>query len=184
MKIFIILLTILNISAAHANEKVFFSIIPSYAITEDAVSAVSAAATQRKWTINGFKNNKLRIELEHRGYKAVLDFYFSENEIHYSDLTTYEYDEGIDDDPFGDDTASVWKASPAPDRWIQNLKNDVNIHFNNSVYARNRRDASRKESFSHENIENKLESLKTLYDKKLITETEYKLKKKEIMSNY
>lgn len=179
MKIFIILLTILNISSAHANEKVFFSIIPSYALTEDAISAVSAAAIKRKWTVNGFKNNKLRIQLEHRGYKAVLDFYFSENEIHYSDLTTYEYDEDIDDDSFGDDAASVWKASPAPDRWIQNLKNDTNSYFMIS-----RRDRSVQKSFSHENVEQKLEHLKTLYDKKLITETEYEFKKKEVMSTY
>jgi len=37
---------------------------------------------------------------------------------------------------------------------------------------------------SHKNIEEKLKSLKKLYDKKLITESEYKSKKKEVMSRY
>ena len=41
MKIFIILLTILNISAAHANEDLFFSSIPSSLTTDDAVAASS-----------------------------------------------------------------------------------------------------------------------------------------------
>lgn len=183
MKIFITLLTLLSVNVAHAGEKMFFSIIPTYAITADAVSAVTAAATKRQWTVNQFKDDTLRIELEHRGYKAILDFYFTKNEIHYSDLTTYEEDD-MDDDPFNTDNASTWTPSPAPSHWIQNLKNDVNIHFNNSVYARNRNNSSTKESLSHKEIEKKLISLKSLYDKKLITEEEYKLEKKEIMSNY
>ena len=179
-----IILFIFNVGIAHANEEIFFSIIPSYAITEDAINAVSAAALKRKWTVNGYENSKLRIQLDHRDYKAVLDFSFSENEIYYTDLTTYLDDRGYDEDPFGDKVDDKYVVKPAPARWIQNLKNDVNDHFNNSVYARSRKDASVKESTSHESIESKLESLKVLYDKKLITEEEYTLKKKELMSNY
>lgn len=184
MKILMFILLIFNVGIAHANEEIFFSIIPSYAITEDAINAVSAAALKRKWTVDGIQNSKLRIKLDHRGYKAVLDFSFSDNEIFYTDLTTYLDKRASDDDPFGDQVDDIYVDKPAPDRWIQNLKNDVNEHFNNSVYARSRKDTSVKESSSHESIENKLESLKLLYDKELITEEEYKTKKKELMSNY
>ena len=41
-----------------------------------------------------------------------------------------------------------------------------------------------KGTYSHENIEIKLENLKKLYDKIFITESEYKSKKEEIMSRY
>jgi len=176
MKIFIILLTILNISAAHANEDLFFSSIPSSLTTDDAVAAVNQAALNRRWTTHGLENDKLRIELDHRGYKAVLIFSFSEKEIHYSDYTTYFNDIFVDED---EDSEGEWEASSAPENWIRNLQNDANSYFITS--GRNR---SVKESSLHDNTVNKLESLKRLYDKKLITETEYNVKKKEIMSSY
>lgn len=176
MKIFIILLTIINISAAHASENIFFSSIPSYVTTDEAITAVTQAALKRRWTTHELENNKLRIELDHRGYKAVLNFSFSEKEIHYSDSTTYFNDIFVDED---EDSKGEWEASPAPGNWVKNLKNDVNGYF--AISKRNR---SVKESFSHENAEKKLESLKILYDKKLITEAEYTLKKEEIMSRY
>lgn len=175
MKIFIILLTIINISAAHASENIFFSSIPSYVTTDEAITAVTQAALKRRWTTHEFENNELRIELEHRGYKAVLKFSFSEKEIHYSDSTTYFNDIFVDED---EDSEGVWEASPAPGNWVKNLKNDVNSYF--AISKRNR---SVKE-FSHEDAVKKLENLKVLYDKELITEAEYKLKKKEIMSGY
>lgn len=174
MKILIILLSILNISAAHAKESILFSHIPSsYITTEQAIEAVTAAALKRKWSVHGLENNKTRIELNHRGYKAILEFSFSENEIRYSDFTTY-FDE-MDDDGSGE-----WKKGSVPGNWLYNLRSDVNTIF----ITMPKRKTSVKESFSHEIVVKKLESLKTLYDKKMITESEYKLKKKEIMSAY
>ena len=173
MKILITLLFILNVSVAHAEENIFFSQIPAYISADQAVAAVKAAALKKRWTVYGMEDNKLRIDLDHRGYKAILKFSFSARNIHYSDHTT-SYNESFDEDPFGEPQGK-WEKTPAPARWIANLKNEVNIYFN-SVPA--------KESLSSEDVEKKLETLKKMYDNKLITEEEYQLKKKEIMSRY
>lgn len=174
MKIFITLLFIFNVSAAYADESIFFSKIPLYVTTDQAIDSVKAAALKRRWTVDGIGDNELRIKLDHRGYKARLNFYFTENEIRYIDSTT-GYSENVGEDPFGDEQGG-WEVSPAPARWITNLKNDMNVFLVNNV--------SGKQSLSNEQIENKLETLKKMYDNKLITEEEYQLKKKEIMSRY
>ena len=167
MKILIILLTILNISAVYANENILFMTIPSNATVDDAIGSINAAAIKRGWTVHEIEDNKIRIELDHHRYKAVLEFYFSEDEIHYSDFTTRE------------NPAGVVETEPAPTSWINNLKHDVSIFL-----ALNRKCEPVKELFSHEYMVEKLESLKALYDKKLITETQYRLKQEEIMSRY
>ena len=172
MRILITLLLILNISAAHSEESILFSQIPAYVTTDQAIASVKAAALKRRWSIDGEGDNELRIKLDHRGYKARLKFNFTESEIHYFDSTTYE---NMGEDVFGDEQAA-WVASPAPARWITNLKNDMNAFLVNNV--------SGKELPSNEQIENKLKSLKSMYDNKLITEEEYQLKKKEILSRY
>lgn len=173
MKILITILFFLNVSVAHAEENIFFSQIPEYISADQAVAAVKAAALKKRWTVYGMEGDKLRIDLDHRGYKAILKFSFSARNIHYSDHTTF-YNESFDEDPFGE-ALGKWEKSPAPARWIANLKNEVNIYFN-SVPA--------KESFSSDDVEKKLETLKNMYEKKLITEEEYQSKKKEIMSRY
>lgn len=171
MKIIIILLFIFNICVASAAEKIFFTKLPSSNTTADAIAAISKAAVKRKWAVHNYENSILRVELNHRGYKAILDFTFSEGEILYSDSTTY-FNNGSDD--FFEEG---WVAKPVPKNWLLNLKSDVNAFFvENSMNI--------KEQTSQENVGKKLETLKTLYDKKLITETEYELKKKEILSQY
>lgn len=174
MKRLIVLLFILNINAAYANENeaIYFMGIPSYITATQAVTAVSKAALNRKWTVSNFENNILRIELNHRSYKAVLKFSFSDNVIRYSDSTTYTYDDD-------DGSEEEWIPKPAPSNWIRNLKKDVNMHF-----ARNTSIIYIREKLSDEDMTKKLESLKKLYNKKLITKKEYELKKKEIMSRY
>lgn len=152
----------------HAKESTYFMLIPSTVTINDAVSSVKAAAIKREWAVHAIENNKLRIELNHRGYRGVLEFSFTENEIHYSDLTTY-YNR----------SKSEWELSPAPDSWIQNLRNDVTGYL-----QLNRRDLSVKESLTREDLTTKLETLKSLYDKKLITEAQYRSKQEEIMLRY
>ena len=176
MKKLIILLLFISVNIANAAERIFFTTIPSYVTTEQAIASLQAAAMQRKWTVVKKEKNTLRMKLDHRGYKAVLEFYVSENGIYYSDFTTY-YEEGEDD--FGGVTEGEWVASAAPQRWIGYLKNDVNAYFP-AIGV----DTSVKEAESHEDIEKKLEGLKSLYEKQLITEEEYQSKRKEIISTY
>lgn len=179
MKILLALFFALNISVVHAKENIFFKKIPPYITTSDAIIAVSKAAISRKWTVYEFENKRLRIELNHRGYKAKLEFFFSDNEIYYSDLTTY-YSYNDDEDEFLDSFAEdTWIAEPAPENWIRNLQNDTGTYF---LYRKTNTES--KEKLTYENIALKLKGLKSLYNDKLITESEYKLKKKELMSRY
>lgn len=176
MKSFILILTILtilNISVTHASEDIFFSPIPSNVTSNGAMTSVMQAAIKRQWTPHQLENNKLKIELDHRGYKAILIFSFSDKGIYYSDHTTYFSDALIDEDEEG-----IWEAASAPGNWIGNLKIDTNNYF--AVNA----GRATSETFSHDNVEMKLQSLKALYDKKLITESEYNSKRKKVMSSY
>lgn len=174
MRIIITLLFIFSVNAAHADEKIFFSQIPANISTEQAIGAVKAAALRKRWSVQEMEDGILPITLDHRGYKAVLKFYFSTRNIHYSDHTTF-YNETFEEDVFGDQAAGEWEKSTAPARWVNNLKNELYANFNRIPAA---------EPSSSEDVEKKLETLKNLYDKKLITEAEYLQKKKDIMSNY
>ncbi len=175
MKLLIIFLFIINVNVAYAGENIYFKKIPSYITIDNAVIAVSKAALRRKWTVYDFENKILRIELDHRGYKAALNFSFSDGDIYYVDLTTT-----YDDNEFGSFLGEEgWIAEPTPKPWIRNLKDDVEIFFLENKVATNF-----KEKNSYENVAAKLRNLKKLLDDKLITESEYKLKKNEIMSAY
>lgn len=173
MKLFIFILTLLNISAAHASESIFFSFIPPNVTLDAARTSVMQAAIKRQWIPHQLENNKLKIELNHRGYMAVLIFSFSEKGVYYSDNTTYFNDFDIEEDEEG-----IWEKAPAPSSWIGYLKSDTNSYFLTNAGK------ATSENFSQNNIEKKLQSIKALYDKKLITEVEYTEKRKKILSNY
>lgn len=173
MRLFITILFVLSVNVAFASESIPFMKIPPGVTTAQAVTAISNAAALRRWTAEGLENNQVRIKLNHRGYKAVLDFSFTEHEIYYSDSTTTYQKEDIDSDD------GKWVKSPAPQNWVLNLKRDVSKYF--SMIKINN---SSKKAPASETIESKLEKLKDLYDKKLINESEYEAKKKEIMSSY
>lgn len=173
MKIIIILLFILNVCVASAAENIYFAKIPPNINTADAISAVSKAALKRKWTVHNFENNILRVELNHRDYKALLNFTFPDGDIMYSDSTTY-FNNGKDD--FYEEG---WVVRPVPKNWLFNLQSDVAAFF-----AVSQNSINIKKELSQENVGEKLEELKVLYDKKLITEADYELKKKEILSRY
>lgn len=169
MKNLIILLSILWFSVAHANEDIFFLAIPSNVTNEQAITSLYSAALKREWTIKSVEDDKLQIKLDHRGYKALLDFSITDNVIKYSDHTTY-YNEPDDEYEEG-----AWEDTSAPKSWIKYLLNDTNALL--AV-------AGTRGSVRQEDIETKLENLKALFDKKLITEEEYKLKRKELISEY
>ena len=177
----IVFFLVLNVSIVSANEEVFFMKIPPHISVAEAVEAVSQAASGRKWSVEGFKNGVLRIKLNHLDYKAVLDFSFSDDEIYYLDLTTHLNERSPDNGSGrpGWSSREDWEKTSAPKRWIRNLQKDTgsSFEFNKASDNINR-------SFSHKNMEEKLGSLKKLYDKGLITESEYKLKKMEVLSNY
>jgi len=173
MKILVILLFMLNTVVTYASDNIYFTKIPKDITKFEAVNAVSQAASMLKWTVYEFENKKLGIKLNHRDYKVLLKFSFSEREIHYSDSTTF-----LNRDAF-DDLEGVWEVTEAPENWLKNLKRDTDKYLTKIKIDRKIR-----ETFSHENIEIKLKTLKKLHAEKLITSSEYEIKKKEILSRY
>ncbi|VAW90902.1 hypothetical protein MNBD_GAMMA21-636, partial [hydrothermal vent metagenome] len=156
---------------AYAGEDIFFSKIPPHITPSQALAAVQKAAIRKKWTASRLENNKLQAKLNHHDYEVLLIFSFTDNEIRYKDLTVfYEMD---------DSEQENGEKTPAPERWVSNLKRYTNVFLREyQLYA------VPKEKFSHEDIKLKLESLKKMYNQKLITESEYAQKKKEILSRY
>jgi len=173
MKVLVSLLLIVNLSIAYASEEIFFTNKPANVTMAQAVSAVEKAAKRRKWTPTRLADNRLEVKLEHHGYRNWLIFSFSDGGIYYTDLTTY--DEADDHD----DTDDHWVKKAAPRRWVKNLKKDADGYLRK--YARN---APTKQESSTEVIEAKLKSLKKMYDEKLISQSEYEQKKKELLSRY
>ena len=171
MKSLITLVLVFSVGVAYAGEKILFLKTPPGISTSQASEAVQKAALRRKWKVSTIEDNKLQVKLNHHDYEALLIFSFSDKEIRYEDLTTfYEMD---------DSEQENGESVPAPDRWVNNLKRDAGVFLREyQLYA------VPKEKFSHEDIKLKLESLKKMYEQKLITESEYAQKKKEVLSRY
>jgi hypothetical protein len=174
----------LNVNTVGAEEKVFFMFIPSNVSVGEAVDAVTQAAINRGWLIEEGNNKNLRIRLDHRRYRAVLNFSFSDSTISYSDLTT-RFNENFSNSR-GNSTGAAdwssreeWQKSTAPQRWISYLKKDT-VKF----IASNKRSGNINNHPSSKSIEEKLGHLKKMYENGLITESEYKLKKTELLSKY
>jgi len=171
MKLLMTLVLILNVGVAYAGEKILFLKTPPNITISQASEAVQKAALRRKWKASKMENNTLHVKLNHHDYEAFLIFSFSDKEIWYEDLTTFfEMD---------DSEQENGERTPAPDRWVSNLKRDAGVFLREYQQY-----AVPKEKFSHEDIKLKLESLKKMYNQKLITESEYAQKKKEVLSRY
>lgn len=157
---------------------VLFASIPGGITKEQAIKAVYTSAIRREWKVSDTADNELELKLNHRNYKALLDFTFSENEIRYSDSTTYYVsDQGRS--YLESEDASGWKKRSAPENWIVYLQRDVD-----KVFRRLLLDNEKYSIPSSDPIADKLISLKKLFDQDLITEEEYQKKREEILSGY
>jgi len=172
MKIFLVLILVLSSSIAFAADKIYLMKMPEGITAIQANQALKKAAIRRKWTASVSDNNQVQVKLDHHGYNAKLIFSISNGEVYYKDLTTTE-----EADEFSDVEAGGF--TPVPSHWLNNIKNDATVFMN-----RMDRRGANQANFSAENIEAKLESLKKMYDKQLITESEYKQKKQELLSKY
>jgi len=184
--VFLLFIMSLNVNTVRAEEKVFFMPIPSNVSVSQAVAAVTQAALNRGWSVEESNNEKLQIKLHHRLYKAILDFSFSNSEIHYSDHTTYlerthdpNYNPNSSNTSMPERNKDEWQKRPAPERWIKYLKNDT-ARFISS----NKKSGDINNHSSYMSIEEKLGHLKKMYEGGLITESEYKLKRTELLSKY
>lgn len=178
MKAFLIALLVFVIGAAHASEDSLFVTIPANTTVEQALNAVKYVALKRRWMIYDTGNNTLRIELMHRGYNAVLNLSIAGDEIHYSDSTTYLKTDD-DEETYGP-SEDTWELAQVPKHWLRNLQNDTNIYF----YLGIKQIVPVSVRSSSENIESKLETLKSLLEANLISKEEYEQKRKELISNF
>ncbi len=175
MKIVISLLLMLCMSELYANQYVYFMRIPSTATTSEALIAVKKAALKRRWSVTKQDKETLQIKLNHSDYKAVLKFIVSGRKLLYLDSSTY-LTENIDEV----DEDGEWKEKAAPVKWIRYIKNDARRLLEQMTLYR----TEDTEIHSKEDTESKLEGLKKLFTRKLITESEYNAKRKQILSEY
>ena len=172
MKIVIAALLVLVTGIASASDKIYFLDIPKGISNQQAIKTIQKAAIRRKWTVSVLDKDKLQINLTHHGYKALLIFSAVNGGVYYKDLTT---EEELDEYSDGETYLRV----PAPRSWVKNIKKDTE-----RLFATVERNTEVEVKYSPEELEKKLESLKRIYDKKLITEAEYTEKKKELMSRF
>jgi len=124
MDIFRILVLLLMVSTAHANESKLFSNSPDFLTTAQSMAIIKLAAEGRKWTVTKIDAHKLRINLKHRDYKSSLDLTFKNQEIFYVDNTIIILEEGDDED-----SEETFAVSKVPTGWLNNIKNDANVLF-------------------------------------------------------
>ncbi|VGO15691.1 hypothetical protein PDESU_04276 [Pontiella desulfatans] len=145
-----------------------FTTVPPHVTESDAIRAVSVAATKRNWQVRQIEADQIELELNHRGYHALLSFTVKENEIRYTDIGS----------SFTPDPIRLLNGGSMPASWMKNLKKDVNDIFYISPQEQNSIPTTA------DPIVEKLNSLKSLRDQGVITEAEYKQKRKEILSEY
>ncbi len=179
MKLFMTIVFLFSISTAYAGEKLQFIEVPHNIANTQVITAMKKAAVKRKWTASELADEKLQVTLNHHGYKAKLIFSFSGDHVLYEDFTTSEDSDEYDSDEFDSNGKEKEESVPVPKRWLTNLRRDTLFFL-----ERMQRRSAPVERISAEELTSKLENLKKLYDKKLITESEYLQKKKEVMSRY
>ena len=116
---FIILLYVLSIGTVYAGENIHFLSKPDYLSDNDVMIAIGHAAKNRKYNVPGEIGDTLRITLNHKSYKVVLDFSVSGSEIVYTDSTTY-----LNTDYDDDDSEPKIETKPVPASWLKNIKSN------------------------------------------------------------
>lgn len=179
MRAFLIVLFALLTGVTSASEENYLMPIPEDVTVSDAMLITSKAAVRRKWSVSESGENQLQLKLKHRDYTAVLDLSFSKGKISYSDSTTY-LDRWAASRAVHDGAPPVEPVpKPVPAKWLANLKKDIRKGLADAP-----RSSSASGRSSEDDVVTKLEKLKKLRDKKLITEAEYEAKKAEILSEY
>ncbi len=103
-------------------EDLYFSSVPSEISDHEAQNILYKALLRRHWEVARLEDQNLQAELEHNGYRALLKFTITENEIKYSDYTTYY--------SYSSETRT---PSTAPKRWIVYLQRDTEKAFRNAL---------------------------------------------------
>ena len=168
----------LCMSELYANQYMYFIDVPPSVPAWEAIIVLKEVALKRRWNITEQDKETLQITLNHKDYRAVLDFNISNGKVFYLDSTTY-----LTDTIFTDfDEEGEWLKKAAPINWMRNLENDANRALRIRDSYKNTGKTTQSKDI--EDIESKLERLKRLFNKKLITELEYNAKRKEIISEY
>jgi len=145
MKLLIRLISVylLAINFAVADQGILFLNEPIRVSSVDAIESVRLAAINRQWSIER-EDNRLVIELEHKGYLAKLQFFINRNYIYYKDFSKKKVEvrsrvKRVNPTPSGPsrNNRSSLHDTNVPDRWIAYLKHDAQIYlFNKSGNVR------------------------------------------------
>ena len=89
MKKIIGLLLMFCMSELYANQYMHFIGIPPSVTNSEVIIVLKDVALKRRWNITEQSEETLQIKLNHRDYRAVLNFIISDRRVLYSDSTTY-----------------------------------------------------------------------------------------------
>jgi len=172
------LLLLAYASQLSASQNTHLVNIPKNVSIEKAINASELMVNKRGWKTVEKTSNTLKIQLQHRDYNSNMTLFYTDSEIKYNSETTkktIEYD--MD--------SAQWVNAKMPASWLKNIKNDIqnklidaSLLIPNNVSALN----DEQKLVSVKDVEERLKSAKSFYEKGLITEKEYELKKNDILS--
>ena len=178
-----LLFLLFNYNTLNASESLLFIDIPEHVSNKDVSIALKKAASNRKWTVVNTDNEKIRISLDHSKRKALLTLLVSEGKVTYTDLSQV-WARTIQTNRL---STYNWAPGSAPESWIKNLRNDVRrFLFVQSMinrYAGSPRKIS-KTKLSFAEIEKRIKDINKLHGGELISEENYRLEMREILSQY
>ena len=163
--------------------------IPGKYSDEDVLILVERAAKHRGWSIIDVEKDSLTINIVRRGYDSTLEFYIENKNVQYEDDTTAR----IRLPRKSRKSNSRWRESVVPVDWVNTIMRDVNNSLESENEVTNTSElkiASVRPTIgpgcdkkvSAKDTEKRLKSLKKMFRKKLINQSEYDNKKSEILA--
>ena len=182
----IIILSFIFLTASlPASEKIYLTFIPENVPISQAISASELVVNKRGWKTLEKNDESLKIQLEHRGYNAIMTLVYADAKIHYTDTTTQKVTRKKRENyGYGPPVTQIVETE-VPRSWLVNIKNDItNVLHTTSLSLTNTCDKLMREHnlLSTNEVEERLAKLKKLFDAELVTEEDYKLKKRDILS--
>lgn len=176
------ILLLLFAGDGYARDSMPFGDIPAGISGSEAIERIKFAAQNRRWSIVEESNDSVTLLLEHRDYRARLVIYARGEALVYDDSSQRKAKRNEQD--LAEDG---WVADSAPTRWVANLRNDTRkllYELKSLKLTASGIDEECSARISAEEAESRLVSLKSFFDRGLISAAEYQVKKQEILSRF
>jgi hypothetical protein len=156
-------LALCGASAARAEEKLLLAELPTGVDKKALIGIISTALIGRRWTVFDASADSVSAKIRYSNYEARIRIFAADNVLKYVDSTEWQDSTS--------NQAAKGTPPPLPERWIYLLRSDINARLD-----QHKRQAANEPS-------TRMQRLKELLDKGLITQSEYEKKRAEIVKS-